>query len=89
MSEPSALRVLLVTKGLDIGGIERMVVDLANALARHGAREMVSARTNLDGSLVSAARYRIIARCRRIANFAEVFRAEVGRRAVASLRSMS
>ncbi len=37
MSEPSALRVLLVTKGLDIGGIERMVVDLANALARHGA----------------------------------------------------
>ena len=29
-------RILLVSKGLDIGGIERMVVDLANALARSG-----------------------------------------------------
>ena len=33
----SACRVLLVTKGLDIGGIERMVVDLAKGLAREGA----------------------------------------------------
>jgi glycosyltransferase involved in cell wall biosynthesis len=33
----SPVRVLLVTKGLDIGGIERMVVDLAKGLAREGA----------------------------------------------------
>ena len=42
MNDRSALRVLLVAKGLDIGGIERMVVDLANALERHGAEVHVA-----------------------------------------------
>ena len=42
MNDPSPLRVLLVTKGLDIGGIERMVVDLANALSRHGVEVHVA-----------------------------------------------
>ncbi|MEQ1787831.1 MAG: glycosyltransferase [Acidimicrobiales bacterium] len=39
MSPP---RVLLVVKGLDIGGIERIVVDLALGLARRGARPEVA-----------------------------------------------
>jgi glycosyltransferase involved in cell wall biosynthesis len=33
----TARRVLLVVKGLDVGGIERIVVDLARGLRRHGA----------------------------------------------------
>ena len=49
MSPP---RVLLVVKGLDIGGIERIVVDLAVGLARHGAApEVAVVNDRRDGLL--------------------------------------
>lgn len=54
----SAPRVLLVTKGLDIGGIERIVVDLALGLARRGAAPEVAVvndrRDGLMGTLDAA-----------------------------------
>lgn len=49
----SACRVLLVTKGLDIGGIERMVVDLAKGLAREGAAVHVAVVNDRRDRLLS------------------------------------
>ena len=57
----SPLSVLLVTKGLDIGGIERIVVDLANALSANGATVHVAVvndrrnglRSQLDATSVT------------------------------------
>ncbi|MDQ1512246.1 MAG: hypothetical protein QOC59_88, partial [Microbacteriaceae bacterium] len=38
MSRPAPLAVLLVTDVLTVGGLERVVVDLANGLAGRGHR---------------------------------------------------
>lgn len=46
--------VLLVLKGLDIGGIERLVVDLATALARRGAVVEVAVVNDRRDQLIGA-----------------------------------
>jgi glycosyltransferase involved in cell wall biosynthesis len=49
-----ALRVLLVTKGLDLGGIERVVVDLATGLATRGVGVEVAVVTSRRDRLAPA-----------------------------------
>lgn len=48
------MRVLLVTKGLDIGGIERIVVDLAGGLAKRGCVVEVAVVNDRRDRLVGA-----------------------------------
>ena len=46
-----ALRLLYVTKGLDIGGLERVVVDLASSMAHHGHEVDVAVVNNARNAL--------------------------------------
>ncbi len=50
--DPSSLRVLLVTKGLDLGGLERVVTDLAVGLQRRGVSMTVAVVSDRRDRLV-------------------------------------